>query len=276
MGIVSAPPKSAAQIKAALRQLRTVGGVQIGTVGPAGSLYSGFILSQGDDFDGEVLDIVHALNPSGKYFDVPAAMTPAPQNTARGKNGLASADGGPYWTGANDGNRGIPPASFQDLITMSGGALHLKARQADQTAEWPLMPFGQHELAAAINGAGAFSATPPCIIEFRARVSSPNTAAASAWHPSVWGRAMNPVSSWTGLEFDFEGTIDNLTFDANEYSWVNGATAVSGSGWPLTAASSAGDVGGGMTFEATGVPQGAINAVCPTGGSTNIVVLEGY
>ena len=64
------------------------------------------------------------------------------------------------------------------------------------------------------------------------------------------------------------GTADvTMSFD--------GTAAVAGSGWVLAAANAAGSAGGGITWEASGVPIQSVNGIVATG-TSNIAVLEGF
>jgi hypothetical protein len=54
-----------------------------------------------------------------------------------------------------------------------------------------------------------------------------------------------------------------------------GGVAVAGQGYPLSAASVAGDQGGGIIFESSGVSQQAIHGICAANVTTSVVVLEG-
>lgn len=52
------------------------------------------------------------------------------------------------------------------------------------------------------------------------------------------------------------------------------AVAVAGQGWPVNAASVAGQQGGAITWESSGVHKGAVHGISTAG--TTIVVLEGF
>ena len=54
-----------------------------------------------------------------------------------------------------------------------------------------------------------------------------------------------------------------------------GAVAVAGQGWPLSAASVAGDGGGGLERSGDGITLQAIHGICAIGVTTSVVVLEG-
>jgi hypothetical protein len=54
-----------------------------------------------------------------------------------------------------------------------------------------------------------------------------------------------------------------------------GSVAVAGQGWPLSAASAAGDAGGGLERSGDGITLQAIHGICAAGVTTNVVVLEG-
>ena len=54
-----------------------------------------------------------------------------------------------------------------------------------------------------------------------------------------------------------------------------GTAAVTGQGFPCSASATQGDQGGGLTMESSLITQQAIQAVCPGGLTTNLVILEG-
>ena len=72
--------------------------------------------------------------------------------------------------------------------------------------------------------------------------------------------AANPNRKYLALMNNGAGAV-TLSFDTN--------AAVAGSGWTLAAS------GGGITWEATGVPIQAINGITASG-TSSVVVLEGF
>jgi hypothetical protein len=75
--------------------------------------------------------------------------------------------------------------------------------------------------------------------------------------------AANPMRKYLALVNIGTG-LASLAFDV---------AAVAGQGWPLSAASTAGDQGGAIFFEASAVTKQAVHAISTAG--TVIVVLEG-
>lgn len=200
----------------------TIGGVQIGTAGATGSIYAGFTMSVGDDFTGTSPDLVSHLSRSGKYFTTRVYVEPARGLEApRGNGSLATYDSDPFFTGNNDSNRGIPLASYADLITQSNSAIALKARQnTTGTNEYAYAPSGQLQVCGAINTAGAMMAEFPCIIEARVMLTPPTvTSGVTAAHPSFWLMMAAPVSALSGIEIDVEANSGGTSFDFHGFSW---------------------------------------------------------
>ncbi|MGO4021622.1 hypothetical protein ABEG14_28070, partial [Klebsiella michiganensis] len=115
-----------------------IGGIALESAGPTGSLYEGFTLSAGDDFN--ALDIITPANPLGRWFTTRTYLNPP-----RGSDTLLGTmyDTDPAFTGFNDSNRGIP-VGFDNMRAV-GGVLRLQARTATD-AEKVFMQGSRHEL----------------------------------------------------------------------------------------------------------------------------------
>ncbi|EOY3723655.1 hypothetical protein ACP4JD_004947, partial [Klebsiella michiganensis] len=143
-----------------------IGGIALESAGPTGSLYEGFTLSAGDDFN--ALDIITPANPLGRWFTTRTYLNPP-----RGSDSLLGTmyDTDPAFTGFNDSNRG-GPVGF-DNMRADDGVLRLQARAATD-AEKIHMQGSRHELAAMVSSVGAFSfyagpaGSGDCIIEWYA------------------------------------------------------------------------------------------------------------
>ena len=143
-----------------------IGGIALESAGPTGSLYEGFTLSAGDDFN--ALDIITPANPLGRWFTTRTYLNPP-----RGSDTLLGTmyDTDPAFTGFSDSNRGIP-VGFDNMRAV-GGVLRLQARTATD-AEKVFMQGSRHELAAMVSSVGAFSfyagpaGSGDCIIEWYA------------------------------------------------------------------------------------------------------------
>src|ERR1051325_10412786 len=100
-----------------------IGGYKVGATGAVGSIYQGFTLSWGDDFN--ALDLVGPTRPTGKYFPT--------KNYGSGIRGNQTSSGtaqetDPLWTGYNDINRGTA-LGFSKMYC-SASVLALGARKA--------------------------------------------------------------------------------------------------------------------------------------------------
>ncbi|MBZ7701896.1 hypothetical protein FML31_23760, partial [Klebsiella oxytoca] len=126
-----------------------IGGIALESAGATGSLYEGFTLSAGDDFN--TLDILTPQNPGGKWFTTRTYLNPP-----RGSDTILGTmyDADPFFTGFNDSNRGVP-VGF-DNMRADDGVLRLQARAATD-AEKIHMQGSRHELAAMVSSVGAFS-----------------------------------------------------------------------------------------------------------------------
>lgn len=190
-----------------------IGGISLESTGDSGSIYAGFTLSAGDDFN--TLDIITPSNPSGKWFTTRTYLNPP-----RGSDTLLGTmyDTDPAFTGFNDSNRGVP-VGF-DNMRADGGVLRLQARAATD-AEKVYMQGSRHELAAMVSSVGAFSfyagpaGTGDCIIEWYAMFTHKSQNPAG-WHPSLWTQSSLPSYTYNSDEMDIvEGTSQFATSNYN-------------------------------------------------------------
>jgi hypothetical protein len=203
-----------------------VGGVYIGDPGATGTMYEGYTLSWGDEFNG--LDIISPSGPRGKWL---TTRTYGPG--ARGSDTLLSTmfDTDPYFTGHNDSNRGVPVG--YNNMSVSGSVLSLQARKAT-AGEQTHMYSTRNEVAAMISGAGAVhwypgtAGTQDIIYEANIKFST-NTGNPLGWHPTLWLLSLNPTISFQGDELDWEGNSDRAKLNRNV--WTSGSqTSESASG----------------------------------------------
>ncbi|MDL4446650.1 hypothetical protein [Klebsiella michiganensis] len=190
-----------------------IGGIALESAGPTGSLYEGFTLSAGDDFN--ALDIITPANPLGRWFTTRTYLNPP-----RGSDTLLGTmyDTDPAFTGFSDSNRGIP-VGFDNMRAV-GGVLRLQARTATD-AEKVFMQGSRHELAAMVSSVGAFSfyagpaGSGDCIIEWYAMFTHKSQNPAG-WHPSLWTQSSLPSYTYNSDEMDIvEGTSQFATSNYN-------------------------------------------------------------
>ena len=190
-----------------------IGGIALESAGPTGSLYEGFTLSAGDDFN--ALDIITPANPLGRWFTTRTYLNPP-----RGSDSLLGTmyDTDPAFTGFNDSNRG-GPVGF-DNMRADDGVLRLQARAATD-AEKIHMQGSRHELAAMVSSVGAFSfyagpaGSGDCIIEWYAMFTHKSQNPAG-WHPSLWTQSSLPSYTYNSDEMDIvEGTSQFATSNYN-------------------------------------------------------------
>lgn len=190
-----------------------IGGIALESSGPTGSLYEGFTLSAGDDFN--ALDILTPENPLGRWFTTRTYLNPP-----RGSDSLLGTmyDTDPAFTGFNDSNRGVP-VGF-DNMRADDGVLRLQSRAAADS-EKIHMQGSRHELAAMVSSVGAFSfyagpaGTGDCIIEWYAMFTHKSQNPAG-WHPSLWTQSSLPSYTYNSDEMDIvEGTSQFATSNYN-------------------------------------------------------------
>lgn len=180
----------------------TIGGVPIGSAGSAGTIYSGYKLAGGEEF--ETLDLLTINNPGGKYI---------PSHRRRGRRAINSGANDYYWTpehtGYKDANRGVAiGSSVSDLLSVSDSKLTLATRLSTTlekslawttTASWgPQRP----QSSSAIHSAGYQAVKWPCVIEARVKIAQDAAMPAGCW-PAFWTENVLPTWANTG-EFDFE------------------------------------------------------------------------
>lgn len=226
----------------------TIAGNTIGALGPAGTPYSGFVFSGGDDFSANNFNGVCPTTPNGRYFTQRlyqifgvAYNGPRAAYTGVGYTGLQGYDIDTCHTGFGDTGRGTQLSSYNDIVTQSAGTLSLKARIAS-TAEIPYTNAAEPILSSMISTAGYIVGIPPFIAETRFRF---NPSQVSGFHPSFWfgqsggyNSVLNIVSGGVDtnndFEVDFEGAASAQTNAPNRYAWANGvqttfsATAANG------------------------------------------------
>ncbi|HFZ1746313.1 TPA: hypothetical protein ACIJVO_003161 [Klebsiella oxytoca] len=190
-----------------------IGGIALESVGAAGSLYEGFTLSAGDDFN--ALDITTPSNPLGRWFTTRTYLNP-PRGSDTQLGTMYDTD--PAFTGFNDSNRGVP-VGF-DNMRVEDGVLRLQARAATAN-EKPHLQGSRHDLAAMVSSVGAFSffagpaGTGDCIIEWYAMFTH-KTQNPPGWHPSLWTQSSLPSYTYNSDELDIiEGISQFATSNYN-------------------------------------------------------------
>ena len=193
-----------------------IGGTAIGSAGSG--IYSGYTLSDGDDFTS--LDLASAANPAGAYFptrvyqSVGGSRAPAsgPLNVMH--------DVSPDYTGWADQARGV--AQNYDSHSVAGGVLTLKSirQTAGQQTNLATGVAGQIERAAMVHTAGRLLWNSPAIIEWRAKLPP----GPLGQHPTLWTFSADPPGgpSFTGNESGFEGSATRTS--AYHNIWNAGAT----------------------------------------------------
>lgn len=190
-----------------------IGGISLESAGQAGTIYEGFTLSAGDDFNS--LDILGPSNPRGRWITTRTYLNPP-----RGSDTLLGTmyDTDPEFTGFSDSNRGVP-VGF-DNMRAENGVLRLQARVATD-AEKSHMQGSRHEIAAMVSSVGAFSfyagpaGTGECIIEWYAMFTH-KTRNPAGWHPSLWTQSSLPSYTYNSDELDIvEGTSQKATSNYN-------------------------------------------------------------
>jgi hypothetical protein len=190
--------------------MTTIGGIALESAGTG--LYSGYVLSGGDEFT--ALDLMSATNPTGKYFTTRTYQSTGGARAPASGPLAVMHDVSPDYTGWQDANRGVPVPSFANshqIVTGEGtSALRLLAiRQS--SAEQVLLASGvagQIERTAMVSGVGALWWDSPAIIDFRVRMP----AGPHGQHPTLWAFATQPPGG--------------PTFTGNEYGWECGNTKV--------------------------------------------------
>lgn len=193
----------------------SIGGVALESEGLLGTLYEGFILSDGDDFN--ELDIVAPHRPLGRWFTTRTYLA-----GARGSDTLLGTmyNTDPYHTGYMDSNRGAPVG--YDAMQLKNGYVRLGSRVATND-EKKHFQGNRNEVASLLTSVGAFSfyagdkGTGDTILEFKVRHSlaerNPH-----GWHPSLWTQSSLPSVTFGSDEWDIsEGTHDKSNTNYN--SW---------------------------------------------------------
>ncbi|KJZ31402.1 hypothetical protein TW83_08995 [Paracoccus sp. S4493] len=199
-----------------------IGGASIGQAGATGTIYNGYVLADGDDFDDmTAADFLTPTSASGAYMTTRhyGIQSTAPRYL-RGAASLGGYEADPWHTGFLDANRGVVPASYADMITFENGILRAKSRRAT-TAERALMGAlnGKLNLSSMIHMGRRNMMRAPCLMEMRLRFPS-ELSSWNQWHPTFWLIQSQPGNGWDGLELDCEGFAPALQFNRN--TWNNG------------------------------------------------------
>lgn len=180
-----------------------IGGVPIGATGAAGTIYEGYTLSWGDDF--EELDIMSPINPKGRY--VPTRVYHAGargSDTALGR--MYNTD--PFHTGHLDSNRGVPVG--YNNMRQAGSVLTIQARNATAAERVHFEGTARTNVSGMIAALPSFHFYPAAegtgdiIIESRVRWTSAATNPAG-WHPTLWSESATPANHPEADEHDIEG-----------------------------------------------------------------------
>lgn len=198
----------------------TIGGLAVGSDGAAGTIYSGYVLADGDDFDASP-DFLTPTDHDGAYMTTRhyGVQSGAPRYL-RGSASLGGYEADPWHSGFADAGRGVVPASFADTITISNGAIKLKSRRATAAEKALMGPLSSKgNLSSMVHMARRNMMRAPCIMEMRLRfpyaLSSWNQ-----WHPTFWLLQSQPGNGFDGMELDCEGFGPQLEF--YKHQWTNG------------------------------------------------------
>jgi hypothetical protein len=199
-----------------------IGGASIGQAGASGTIYNGYVLADGDDFDDmTAADFLTPTSADGAYMTTRhyGIQSTAPRYL-RGAASLGGYEADPWHTGFLDANRGVVPASYADMITFENGILRAKSRRAT-TAERALMGAlnGKLNLSSMIHMGRRNMMRAPCLMEMRLRFPY-ELSSWNQWHPTFWLIQSQPGNGWDGLELDCEGFAPALQFNRN--TWNNG------------------------------------------------------
>ncbi|MEQ3644766.1 MAG: putative Ig domain-containing protein [Paracoccus sp. (in: a-proteobacteria)] len=199
-----------------------IGGASIGQAGDTGTIYNGYVLADGDDFDDmTAADFLTPTSATGSYMTTRhyGIQSTAPRYL-RGAASLGGYEADPWHTGFLDANRGVVPASYADMITFENGILRAKSRRAT-TAERALMGAlnGKLNLSSMIHMGRRNMMRAPCLMEMRLRFPY-ELSSWNQWHPTFWLIQSQPGNGWDGLELDCEGFSPALQFNRN--TWNNG------------------------------------------------------
>lgn len=234
-GAHAAPPvagySSSATDRDSLRGLAgmaplNIGGITVGTAGAPGSIYDGYTLTGGDEYDGGLSIYDPVKNPGGRYISRKINQNNLGGSSPRSL--YASFDSyivDPYHSGNNDANRGVPVASWSDIITQTGGVLRVKMRGLIGN-ETNYTDNGEGNLTGWMGGALFFQAMPPVIIESRVRVVSASTVGGG---PAFWSDASFPYSKGNSSEVDFDHLPSVSSFLQVIYHWTQTGSKYSSS-----------------------------------------------
>ncbi|MBV4366308.1 prophage tail fiber N-terminal domain-containing protein [Erwinia phyllosphaerae] len=191
-----------------------IGGIALETAGAADTIYDGYVLSVGDDFNN--LDIISPARPLGRWFTTRTYLNP-PRGSDTLLGTMYNTD--PYHTGHNDSNRGVP-VGF-DAMAVTNGVLKLTARRGT-ASELKHVQGKRTELAAMVSSAAAFAfyageaGRGDVIIEWMARFTQAGKNPAG-WHPALWTQSCLP----------------SYTFDSDEMDIIEGNSKEAYSNWNL-------------------------------------------
>lgn len=206
-----------------------IGGIEIGAAGEVGTLYEGYVLSTGDDFN--ELDIIAPHKPLGRWFTTRTYLA-----GARGSDTLLGTmyDTDPYHLGYNDSNRGVPVG--YNNMSQDNSVLTLNARVANSEEKKHFQGTKRNEVASMISSVGAFSMYAGAaddgenILEFRVRHST-REINPYGWHPTLWTQSSLPSVTYSSNEWDIsEGTYGWSITNYNEWGADGGKTGGSSHG----------------------------------------------
>jgi hypothetical protein len=226
-GVAGSPVRSPVLALSGTGGASLIGGVAVGAPGAAGTIYEGYTLSWGDDF--ESLNILGPANPSGRWWTTRTYLA-----GSRGSDTLLGTmyDTDPLMTGYNDSNRGVP-VGYSNMSAASS-VLALQARKAT-AGEQVHMQSTRNEVAAMIAGPGVVHWYPGAAntediiyegrIKFTAAAGNP-----AGWHPTMWLQSLNPTIAINSDELDWEGNKSNAYFNQN--IWTSGSATSNTAGSP--------------------------------------------
>lgn len=200
----------------------SIGGVTIGSAGAAGTIYQGYTLADGDDFNTTTAnDFLTPTNNAGRYMTTRHyGIQSGPPRGLRYAQSLAGFEADPWVPGFKNANRGQPVASYADTITFGGGSLKTKTRIASAPEQATMGAVSRNLVSSMVHMGRRNMMRAPMVMEMRLRFPY----AIASWdqnHPTFWVLQSQPGNGYDGLELDCEGFAPAFQFNRN--TWNNGA-----------------------------------------------------
>lgn len=207
-----------------------IGGILVGTQGTTG-IYSGYtMMGGGDDFNENSPQVINGSTPNAKYWPT-HYYDPGARDVTSGVL-IDCFDMDPYFTGAQDSNRGVAVGSTN--MNQASSILTLQTRIASGAE--PLNINGKPVIGAMIGSIGYVTAVPPFIVEARVKLSANNP---QGWHTDFWINSViipgNTTPAAPGaVDFNFEQATDtSISFSSNVYGAASGLTSFNSGVLPI-------------------------------------------